>query len=211
MHRRLTLFHLPAQICNLLLRRFSRILLFQNPDRVHRKRRAVVPDASNQILTLRNAYLFPGQCFRDALALGRIDHSAVKTQNPLFRHMFFQKFQRCRHALLTGAIKFHPAAGKLCCRLHKISAIRPETCVLHRNDRRSRRTGKACHIFPAFEIPAHVFRAMEIRCRNQICVHSTLRHLLAKLFNSLPNLTSHFSASYCFSIIHFSTHLRSPP
>ena len=26
-----------------------------------------------------------------------------------------------------------------------------------------------------------------------------------------PNLTSHFSASYCFSIIHFSTHLRSPP
>ena len=176
MHRRLTLSS-PAWICEIFsLRRFSHALLFQSPRTGFTQKRRASSRCFQPDLTLE-MLRFPDNAFAMSSPLCRIDHSAVKTRaHPVRRAMFF-KISSVGSALLDRSVgstrcakALHPPAPK-----YSIPSRdrRPPSC----NDCRSRRTGKACIIFPAFEIPRSRIPSRGNRCRNQICVHSSLRHL----------------------------------
>ena len=187
MHIRVSLLHGFTQVFNLLSGGLSRVFFFQDPYRLCGKLRAVFPDLTDQIMVGADGCLFSGKTMPQAFPCLAVDNTAIKAKHTMLRHVVYQILLHGQNSGLAHFHKFYTTIFQLCCRLHEIAAIGPQTGPVLCDQGNTRRTGKAGDVLSACKMLPHVLRLMEICCRHQIGIHMISLHQSAETRNSLCN------------------------
>ncbi len=180
MYRRIILFHIFTDSCQLTCRCLSCILLLKNPRRFLRQRRPVFPDLADQITGIDDLSFLPR---RYLLISKPVFHSCRTPVKPDIAAVFQRISQilfNCRNTRLSHLHHIDSCSLKLLRRLYEVSSIHPQLRLVGRNDSRSCRTGEIRDILPCFKIFANILGLMEIRSRHNININLFFFHLLTQ-------------------------------
>ena len=172
-----------------------------------RKRGAVLPGISCEVLFRRNLHPLLAKKSGECLPLCLGDAAAVKGKPRILRHLCLQPFVKRRNAGLSHFHQGDAASCKLMLCLNKITSVCPERGFFSPHGENACGACKAAVVLSCLETVCHIFRVVIIRGRNDHGVHTVSLHRTAKRRKTCnASVLCHFSLSF-FPV--FSPTLRS--
>ena len=162
-----------------------------------RKRGAVLPGISCEVLLRRNLHLLLAKKSGERLTLRLGDAAAVKGKPRILRHLCPQPLVKRRNAGLSHFHQGDAASCKLMLRLDKITSVCPERCFFSPHGQNACGACKAAVVLSCLEAVCHIFRVVIIRGRNDHGVHTVSLHRTAKRRKTCnASVLCHFSLSF---------------